>query len=103
MEVLQVIFAKRLLILKDLGFESHYRADKTFFTFQESDVKSTLLLLEKCAPFYHSGELTGECLANPRPCVRVPPECVTHNAVFTILHFLTDDRFLAAENVRKNN
>jgi hypothetical protein len=66
---------------------------------QESDVKSTLVLLERCAPFYQSGELTGECLTYPRPCVRVPPECITHNAVFTILHFLTDDKFMAPENV----
>ena len=27
----------------------------------------------------------------------VPPPCVEHNAIFTILHFLTDQRFLSPE------
>jgi len=39
---------------------------------QDSDVKDVLGLLQLCAPFYHSGELTGDCLSYPRPCARVP-------------------------------
>jgi hypothetical protein len=74
-----------------------YKLKWYLFSFQESDVKSTLALLEKCAPFYHSGELTGDCLTYPRPCVRVPPECITHNAIYTILHFLTDDQFMVQQ------
>lgn len=84
--------AKLIVLYLSDGF--HYNF------FQESDVKSTLTLLKRCAPFYQSGELTGECLTYPRPCIRVPPECITHNAVYTILHFLTDDKFLGPESVR---
>ena len=60
---------------------------------------STLELLKRCSRFYHSGELTADCLNNPRPCVRVPRECITHNAVYTILHYLTDHDFMSPRNV----
>ena len=66
---------------------------------QKSDVTSTLELLKRCSRFYHSGELTADCLNNPRPCVRVPRECITHNAVYTILHYLTDHDFMSPRNV----
>ncbi len=69
------------------------------FCLQKSDVTSTLRLLRRCATYYHSGELTAECLDNPRPCGRVPRECITHNAVFTILHYLTDHQFMSPSNV----
>ena len=72
-----------------------------FLIFQKSDVSSTLDLLKRCSPFYHSGELTADCLNNPRPCIRVPRECILHNAVFTILHYLTDHDFMSTENVSK--
>ena len=70
-----------------------------FFVFQKSDVVSTLGLLKRCSPYYHNGELTADCLNNPRPCVRVPRECIKHNAVYTILHYLTDHDFMSPENV----
>ena len=70
-----------------------------FLFLQKSDVTKTLQLLKRCSPFYHSGELTAECLNNPRPCVRVPPECITHNAVYTILHYLTDHDFMSPRSV----
>ena len=34
--------------------------------FQKSDVSSTLELLKRCSTYYHSGELTQDCLNNPR-------------------------------------
>ena len=74
---------------------------KTLTIFQKSDVSSTLDLLKRCSPFYHSGELTADCLNNPRPCIRVPRECIIHNAVYTILHYLTDHDFMSPENVSK--
>jgi hypothetical protein len=67
---------------------------------QKHDVAATLELLKRCSPYYQSGELTAECLNNPRPCIRVPKECITHNAVFTILHYLTDHQFMSPANVR---
>ena len=60
---------------------------------------STLELLKRCSQFYHSGELTAGCLSDPRPCARVPRECVTHNAVYTILHYLTDHDFMSPYSV----
>ena len=67
--------------------------------FQKSDVSSTLELLKRCSTYYHSGELTQDCLNNPRPCIRVPRECIKHNAVFTILHYLTDHDFMSPASV----
>ena len=36
-----------------------------------------------------------------RPCSHVPSACTRYNAVYTILHYLVDDRFMAPE-VRKS-
>ena len=60
---------------------------------------STLGLLKRCSGYYHSGELTADCLNNPRPCIRVPRECIKHNAVYTILHYLTDHDFMSPQSV----
>ena len=75
------------------------KGGKNIFFFQKSDVASTLELLKRCSQFYHSGELTAGCLSDPRPCARVPRECVTHNAVYTILHYLTDHDFMSPYSV----
>ena len=68
---------------------------------QRKDIVQTRKLLERCARYYHSGELTPKCLqadpndpASIRTCVRVPLECRKHNAVYNILHYLVDDQFL---------
>ena len=65
---------------------------------QRKDVVAARRLLNRCAGFYHSGELTPRCLledeSSRRACVRVPRECVQHNAVYNILHYLVDDQFM---------
>lgn len=63
----------------------------------EEDVTATLLLLENCSPFYHNLKLTRECLHN----CESPIECNRHDAVFNILHYLTDTEFLPA-NITRN-
>ena len=85
----------------DINAAAKEKKVKTLTIFQKSDVSSTLDLLKRCSPFYHSGELTADCLNNPRPCIRVPRECIIHNAVYTILHYLTDHDFMSPENVSK--
>ena len=62
-------------------------------TLQEEDVTGTLSLLSVCAKYYQEGRLTGECGAGGSRCRGVPPLCAQHNAVFTILHYLTDLNF----------
>ena len=67
-----------------------------FFSFQESDVVGSLALLSRCAPHYLDGALApgcrgGGCGAGGPDLV--PPGCRQHNAVYTILHYLTDTDF----------
>lgn len=59
----------------------------------EEDVTATLILLETCSPFYHNLKLTQDCSIND--FCETPLECSRHNAVFNILHYLTDIEFLS--------
>ena len=82
--------------------------------FQESDVSGTLALLSTCAPHYLDGALRpgaggrGQVLSLLLFIIsviviiiiyyccyndQVPPGCRQHNAVYTILHYLTDTDF----------
>lgn len=58
----------------------------------EQDINSTLVLLQTCAPYYHNLKLTHDCSNND--FCGTPVECRRHNAVFNILHYLTDITFL---------
>lgn len=58
----------------------------------DQDVSSTLKLLRSCAPYYHNLKLMHDC--DDENYCGTPPECSRHNAVFNILHYLTDISFL---------
>lgn len=60
-----------------------------------SDVQEVLERLESCAPHYHSMKLSHDCASGAPLCRGVPAECIEHNAVYTILHYLADVDFLA--------
>ncbi|CAG0886573.1 unnamed protein product [Darwinula stevensoni] len=68
------------------------------FDITNEDVNETLVLLKACAHYYHHMELLPDCY--DRGCPGVPDFCIQHNAVYNILHFLTDTDFLppGAEN-----
>lgn len=53
--------------------------------------------MQSCSQYYHSLHLTQDC--NENEYCQIPPECAEHNAVYNILHYLTDIEFLP-ENVR---
>lgn len=67
----------------------------------EQDVLSTLHLLQTCATYYHNLQLTHDC-SNNNYC-STPVECSQHNAVFNILHYLTDISFLPPNNNGSTN
>ncbi len=100
------VIAQTILLLRNTGKPIFLTIFDRFvlakIRFQKSDVASTLELLRRCSPYYHSGELTADCLNNPRPCVRVPRDCITYNAVYTILHYLTDHDFMSPTSVSQN-
>ncbi|GFO13195.1 protein dispatched homolog 1 [Plakobranchus ocellatus] len=69
------------------------------------DVTSVHAILSECAPFYHNSSLgqlcgnTGEDKFNrhqrpPRACRVIPEKCSKHNAVYNILHYLSDSNFM---------
>lgn len=60
------------------------------------NVDNVLNLIMKCSHYYRTKELKPHC-ASYR-CQNVPDECVQHDAVFNILHYLVDVDFMSAEN-----
>ena len=52
-------------------------------------------LLYLCSRHYHSGDLYPDCKHVQKPCRHIPRQCTVYNAVYTILHFLVDDGFMA--------
>ncbi|GFR92333.1 protein dispatched homolog 1 [Elysia marginata] len=71
------------------------------------DVTSVHGLLSQCAPFFHNFSLGPNCAGRhtkeewfysphhpARPCAGVPDACRKYNAVFHILHFLSDSAFM---------
>lgn len=61
------------------------------FDITEEDVQLVKILLFECYPYYHGLKLNNDC--SQSPC-RVPDECAQFNAVYSILHFLTDRGFI---------
>lgn len=64
-----------------------------YLIFQEEDVTQSLVLLQVCSQYYHNLQLTHDC--NENNFCQIPSECGQHNAVYNILHYLTDIEFLA--------
>ena len=71
------------------------------------DVTSVHVLLSQCAPFFHNFSLGPNCAGRhtkeewffsphhpARPCPGVPEICKKYNAVYHILHFLSDSSFM---------
>ena len=57
-------------------------------------MSGALSLLSSCAPHYLDGALSPDCRGGKcGPGGAVPPGCRQHNAVYTILHYLTDIDF----------
>lgn len=48
-------------------------------------------LLLDCYQYYHGFKLSNECIQSH---CHVPNECAQHNAVYNILHYLTDIEFI---------
>jgi len=67
------------------------------FSIRKSDVEDALTLLRKCVRYYQDGTLTRACGAGAKACRGIPQYCTRYNAVYTILHFLTDSNFLSQD------
>ncbi|KAG0713160.1 Protein dispatched 1 [Chionoecetes opilio] len=61
----------------------------------QEDVVKVLRLLRRCSRHLDL-QLEGGC-QGPNGCSRVPKECLMHDAVYTILHYLIDAAFLNPE------
>ena len=63
----------------------------------EAMVGNTSRLLRTCSKFYHEGTLKPDCWGPKisRKCDQVPQSCTRFNAVYNILHHLTDKDFLS--------
>ena len=67
----------------------------------ETKVKRTSILLKMCSVFFHNETLKSDCwdfMMNQKRsgrCIQVPDTCTKFNAVYNVLHFLTDKRFLS--------
>ncbi|XP_015919103.2 protein dispatched homolog 1 isoform X1 [Parasteatoda tepidariorum] len=60
----------------------------------QSDVNAVLELLVSCASYYHNMKLSHDCAMDPALCRGVPRHCIEYDAVYNILHYLTDINFL---------
>ena len=70
---------------------------------QERDVKYILKVIKGCANLYHQGAIQENCWdfksQQPLPfCGRLPVQCVRSNAVYNILHYLTDKDFFGRDS-----
>ena len=68
------------------------------FDITDADVGYVKTLLQQCAPFYHNRTLLSTCadpelVAEFETCKNVPTACKRYDAVYNILHFLTDINF----------
>ncbi|KFM82675.1 Protein dispatched-like protein, partial [Stegodyphus mimosarum] len=61
---------------------------------KQSDVTAVFQLLLTCAPYYHGMKLSHDCTMDPALCRGVPRPCFEYDAVYNILHYLTDVNFL---------
>ena len=59
----------------------------------DADVQTALAVVKDCSQHYFGGLLARPCAGNP-DCANVPPKCYKHDAVYKILHYLTDVDFL---------
>lgn len=75
-----------LYFLYGLFFNSHI-----FMSLQDKDVTAVQALLQDCYEYYHSMKLSNDCVNFK---CHVPQECLQHNAVYNILHFLVDIDFI---------
>ena len=70
------------------------------FSVDETMVHTTSNLLKMCSKFYHNGALKRDCwdfTKNEKRsvgCNHVPKACTTFNAVYNVLHYLTDTQFV---------
>ena len=59
-------------------------------------------LLNTCAHYYHDMKLVSDCAdgidEDRNHCAETPPECRTHNAVYNILHYLTDAEYMTPQS-----
>uniref|UniRef100_T1JPJ7 SSD domain-containing protein n=1 Tax=Strigamia maritima TaxID=126957 RepID=T1JPJ7_STRMM len=62
--------------------------------FVQEDIEYLLRTLEGCSKFYNNLELKPDCFENEESCHGIPKNCILFNAVYTILHYLTDIDFL---------
>ncbi|XP_054720432.1 protein dispatched homolog 1-like [Uloborus diversus] len=69
---------------------------------KESDVTAVLDLLKLCAQFYHDMKLTHDCSVDPVLCRDIPKQCIEYDAVYNILHFLTDVNFFNTKSPNLN-
>lgn len=60
------------------------------------DVQNVFQRLKDCAPYYHNHTLRSDCAETN--CAGIPSICTVGNAVFQILHFITDLNFLQSKN-----
>ena len=78
------------------------------------DVRKVLDLLKKCVGYYHNFTLEPNCSSfegesaeyfrvsdQREKCEMVPNQCKQHNAVYQILHYLTDVKFLGKDDIKK--
>ncbi|XP_028405607.1 protein dispatched homolog 1-like [Dendronephthya gigantea] len=78
--------------------------DASCLSIDETKVKTTGRLLKMCSEFYHNETLKSDCwdfMKNQKRsgrCNHVPNDCTTFNAVYNILHYLTDKNFLSSGN-----
>lgn len=60
---------------------------------KKSDVSAVLELVASCANFYHHMKLSHDCTTDPALCRGVPRQCFEYDAIYNILHYLTDMDF----------
>nr|XP_022901255.1 protein dispatched homolog 1 isoform X1 [Onthophagus taurus] len=58
-----------------------------------NDVEKTKELLRNCSHYYHSAKLSYDCSQENEAC-HLPAHCSKHNAVFSIMNYLTSTSFL---------
>ena len=70
------------------------------FNITREDVQWVKQLLEECVSFYHNHSISHSCDRKHSPynerekCKGVPKKCVQYNAVYNIIHFISDHSFM---------
>ena len=77
--------------LHSIGFYTAILHNKVCKDITEKDVQGMLKILQDCSKYYYMKQLSVDC---KKESCSAPGQCIKHNAVYKIMHYMVDKGFL---------